>query len=386
MNASGPLHGTRIVEFAGIGPGPFCAMLLADMGAEVISVDRVVAHGLGIRKKARRFDPVHRNRPSMALDLKSDAGREVALRLLAQADGLLEGNRPGVMERLGLSPEACWARNPRLVYGRMTGWGQEGPLAQAVGHDLNYLAISGILPFLGARDRPPAFPLNLLGDFSGAVYLALGMVSAMLEAKTSGLGQVVDCAMLDGVASLMTNQFGYAGSGDWNPERESNVIDGGAPWYRVYETRDGKYVTVAAAETKFYRQLVTLMGLDPDTLPDQYDRSSWPGLRERFANIFATRTRDEWSAIMAGHETCFAPVLDIMESVRHPHAQARGSFIDVEGVIQPAPAPRFSRTPSSVRRPVPAVYGAQTDEVMQGWGFSADEITALKRDRIITQA
>jgi len=385
-SASGPLHGTRIVEFAGIGPGPFCAMLLADMGAEIISVDRVVAHGLGIRKKARRFDPVHRNRPSMALELKSAQGREVALRLLAQSDALIEGFRPGVMERLGLSPEACWQRNPKLVYGRMTGWGQEGPLAQAVGHDLNYLALSGVLPFFGARDRPPAFPLNLLGDFSGAVYLALGIVAAILESKSSGKGQVVDAAMLDGISSLMTNQFGYAGSGDWVPERESNVIDGGAPWYRVYETSDGKHVSVAAAETKFYRELVKGMGLDPDTLPDQYDRSSWPGLRERFAQIFAGKTRDAWSALMEGREACFAPVLDIAEAQKHPHALSRNSFIEVEGVMQPAPAPRFSRTPSTVRRPVPAVPGANTDEVMARWGFSESEITELKRQNIVTQA
>ncbi len=381
---SGPLKGTRIVEFAGVGPGPFCAMLLADMGAEVISVDRVVPHGLGIKKKDRRFDPIHRNRLSMALELKSAEGVEVARRLVSQADALIEGFRPGVMERLGLSPDDCWKVNPKLVYGRMTGWGQEGPLANAVGHDLNYLAISGVLPFMGARNQKPAIPLNLLGDFAGGAYLAMGILAAIIESKSSGKGQVVDAAMLDSVASLMTNQFGYAASGDWINERESNVIDGGAPWYSLYETKDGKYVSVAPAESKFYEQLVQGMGLDPASLPDQYDKKSWPQTRAIFERVFATKTRDEWCSVMEGREACFAPVLDIQETVTHPHAVARKSFVEIQGVVQPAPAPRFSRTPSSVRHPVP-LRGSSTDKVMSGWGFSDSEIAELKTRGAVTQ-
>lgn len=382
---TGPLKGMRIVEFAGVGPGPFCGMLLADLGADVISVDRVEPHGLGIKKETR-FNPINRNRPSMAVDLKSEAGRKVALRLIASADALVEGFRPGVMERLGLSPQACWEVNPRLVFGRMTGWGQEGPLADTVGHDLNYLALSGVLPFLGARDRKPAIPLNLLGDFAGGgLYLALGIVSAVLEARTSGQGQVVDAAMLDGIASLMTHQFGYAGSGQWIEERESNVIDGGAPWYHIYETKDGKYISVAAVEPKFYRQLLEGMGLDPATVPPAMDKGSWPQTCERFAAVFASRTRDEWCAAMEGREACFAPVLDVHEAVRHPHAVARKSYMELEGVIQPIPAPRFSRTPPNVRRPVP-VPGAHTVEVMAAWGFSEAEIADLRSRNVVSQA
>lgn len=381
---TGPLKGTRIIEFAGVGPGPFCAMLLADMGAEVISLDRVTPHGLGIKKETR-FNPINRNRPSMALDLKSEEGRRVALKLISQADGLIEGFRPGVMDRLGLGPEACWEVNPRLVFGRMTGWGQQGPLADTVGHDLNYLAISGVLPFLGARDRKPAIPLNLIGDFAGGgLYLALGMLAAILESKTSGKGQVVDAAMLDGIGSLMTNQFGYAGSGNWVDERESNVIDGGSPWYNIYATKDDKYVSVAAVEPKFYQQLIAGMGLDAATLPDQHDKQSWPRVCQLFADVFVSKTRDEWCAVMDGREACFAPVLDVYEAIKHPHSAARNSYIEVDGVIQPGPAPRFSRTPSSVTRPSP-VPGANTNEIMSAWGFSDAEIASLKSQGVITQ-
>jgi alpha-methylacyl-CoA racemase len=375
----GPLRGIRIVEFMGVGPGPFCAMLLADMGAEVISVDRTIPHGLGFKKEPR-FNPLLRNRRSLSVDLKSPSGRDIALKLLEQADALIEGNRPGVMERLGLGPDECSKINPKLVYGRMTGWGQEGPLAGSVGHDLNYLALSGALSLIGPRDQAPAIPLNLLGDFGGGgLYLALGIVSAILEARTSGRGQTVDAAMIDGIGSLMTNQFGYAASGQWIFERGANFTDGGAPWYNVYETSDGKYVSIAAVERKFYDQLLSVLGLDAADLPDQLDRSRWPEMRTRFADIFRSKARDEWCDAMEGVEACFAPVLGLDEAVAHPQMRARNCFVDVDGVTQPGPAPRFSRTPSSIRRGVPTP-GGNTAEVMSAWGFSDAEVADF-RDR-----
>jgi alpha-methylacyl-CoA racemase len=378
MNESGPLKGIRIVEFAGVGPGPFCAMLLADMGAEIISLDRTTPHGLGIKKEAR-FNPTTRSRLSMAVDLKSASGHAVVLRLLEQADALIEGYRPGVMERLGLGPETCWERNPKLVFGRGTGWGQEGPLAESVGHDLNYLALTGALSMIGSRDRGPAIPLNLLGDYAGGgLYLALGIVSALLETRTSGKGQIVDAAMIDGVQSLMTHYFAFIASGRWVFERESNFFDGGAPWYNVYETKDGKHVSVAPVERKFYDQLLDAMGLDPSKVPDQLDRETWPELRRQLADIFRSKTRDEWCEVMEGREACFAPVLTIEEAVKHPHMRARRSFLDVDGVLQPAPAPRFSRTPSSVQGG-PPIPGSNTSEIMSAWGFSDAEIVDLRK-------
>jgi len=378
MNKSGPLVNIRIVEFAGVGPAPFCAMLLADMGAEIITIDRTVPSGLGIKKDAR-FNPTTRSRPSMAVDLKSADGRAVVLRLLEQADALIEGFRPGVMERLGLGPEACWKTNPKLVFGRGTGWGQEGPLAESVGHDLNYLALTGALSMIGPRHGRPAIPLNLLGDYAGGgLYLALGIVSALLEAKQSGKGQVVDAAMIDGIQSLLTHYFAFMASGRWVFERESNFFDGGAPWYNVYETKDGKHVCVAPVERKFYDQLLEAMALDPVTIPDQLDRETWPELRQRFADIFRTKTRDEWCAVMEGREVCFAPVLTIDEATHHPHMRARRSFLDVEGVLQPAPAPRFSRTPSSIQS-APSIPGSNTHEIMSAWGFSDAEIADLRK-------
>jgi alpha-methylacyl-CoA racemase len=379
---SGPLKGVRIVELAAVGPGPFCAMLLADMGAEVITVDRTTPSGLGIKKDAR-FNPTTRSRPSMAVDLKSASGRAVVLRLLEQADVLIEGFRPGVMERLGLGPDVCWKRNRRLVFGRATGWGQEGPMAESVGHDLNYLALSGALSMLGPRDREPAIPLNLLGDYAGGgLYLALGIVSAVLEAKSSGQGQIVDAAMIDGIESLLTHHFAFIANDCWVPERESNFFDGGAPWYRVYETKDGKHVSVAPVERKFYDQLLDAMGLDPATVPDQLARDTWPDLRRRFAEIFRTRTRDEWCQAMEGREACFAPVLSIDEAIAHPHLRARHSFVEVDGVVQPAPAPRFSRTPSSIHRG-PPIPGSNTDEIMSAWGFTEHEIAELRKSGAI---
>ncbi len=377
MERTGPLCGVRIVEFAGVGPGPFCAMLLADMGADIVSVDRVVPHGLGIRKETR-FNTLARSRPSVALDLKSETGREAALRLVVQADALIEGFRPGVMERLGLGPDVCLARNPRLVYGRVTGWGQEGPLADQVGHDLNYLAITGLLAMLGPREGKPSIPLNLLGDFAGGgLYLALGVLAAILEARASGQGQTVEAAMLDGMFSLLTHHFGFVGSGQWIADRESNYLDGGAPWYNVYPTRDGKHVSVAAIEPKYYRELLRRLSIDPDSCPDPYDRASWPAMRERLAAVFATRTREEWCAVMDRHEVCFAPVLDLAEAAVHPHVQARGTFVEIDGVKQPRPTPRFGRTQGCVQRG-PAAPGADTAQALRQWGFSDEEIEGLQ--------
>lgn len=375
---AGPLAGLRIVEFAGVGPGPFCAMLLADMGAEVITLDRTVPSGLGIRKEPR-FNPTTRSRRSIAVDLKQPEGREAALRLIAKADALIEGHRPGVMERLGLGPDVCLDANPALVYGRMTGWGQDGPMAYAVGHDLNYLAISGVLSLLGPRDRPPAIPLNLLADLGGGgVYLAFGTLAAILSAQRTGQGQVVDAAMLDGVQSLMTHQFGFFASDRWVHEREANFLDGGAPWYNTYETADGKYVSVAPVERKFYDALLEGMGLDPADMPDQLDSSTWPELKARFTAIFRTKTRDEWCAIMEGRDACFAPVLSVNEAMAHPHLNARGAFVEVDGVVQPAPAPRFSRTPAAVRS-APPQPGEHTDAVLSDWGFDAAELQHLRQ-------
>jgi alpha-methylacyl-CoA racemase len=352
-------------------------MLLADMGAEVVTVDRVSPHGLGIAKEPR-FNPIMRNRKSVAIDLKKAEGRDAALRMIATADALIEGNRPGVMERLGLSPEACWAANPTLVYGRMTGWGQDGPMAQAVGHDLNYLAVSGALSLIGPADGPPSIPLNFLADFGGGgVYLALGLLAAILDARGSGRGQVVDAAMVDGLGSLLTNQFGYLASGRWEDRRASNFTDGGAPWYNVYETADGRYVSIAAVEPKFYAELLEAMGLDPDGIPDQFDRQGWPALRLRFAEIFRCRTRDQWAEIMEGRSACFAPVLSLVEAPVHPQLAARDAFVEVDGVLQPAPAPRFSRTPASIGRG-PPTPGEHTDEVLTGWGFENGELDGLR--------
>lgn len=378
----GPLRGVKVIEFAGVGPNPFCAMLLADMGAEIITLDRLTPHGLGI-KKEDRFNPTTRSRQSIAVDLKSEKGREVALRLLRQADACLESNRPGVMERLGLGPEDCWAVNPRLVYGRSTGWGQEGPLSDTVGHDLNYLALSGLLSMIGPAHGPPSIPLNLMGDYAGGgLYLAIGVLSAIIEARGSGEGQVVDAAMIDGIGSLMTHQFGFLGSGRWLPRRGANFLDGGAPWYNIYRTSDGLYVSIAPIEPKFYRNFLKVLGLDAEELPDQMDSDSWPELRERFAAIFAKKTRQEWCDAFEGVEACFAPVLSVSEAVEHPHQKERGAFVEVEGVLQPAAAPRFSRTPSEVRRP-PPVPGGDTREVLLAWGFSDEEIAALSASQAI---
>jgi alpha-methylacyl-CoA racemase len=372
----GVLSGYKVIEFAGIGPAPMCAMLLSDMGAEVLRIDRAEEANLGIPTEAK-YSVLNRGRRSVAIDLKRKEGTEVALKLIERADALIEGFRPGVMERLGLGPEPCLARNPRLVYGRMTGWGQEGPLAYAAGHDINYIALTGALHSIGRKGEAPVPPLNLVGDFGGGgVYLALGVVAALLETQKSGKGQVIDVAMIDGAASLMAAIYGLRAAGRWTDQRGENILDTGAHYYDVYETRDGKYIAVGSIEPKFYAELVRLTGLEHEELPRQNDRVAWPDLKERVAAIFHTKTREEWCRLMEGSEVCFAPVLSMHEAPNHPHNRMRGTFVEVEGVVQPAPAPRFSRTPSSIQRP-PAKPGEHTEEALQEWGFSAAEVEQL---------
>jgi alpha-methylacyl-CoA racemase len=362
---------------AGIGPGPFCGMLLADLGADVVRIDRLGATDLGV-PFPERFDLLNRNKRSVAIDLKSEAGRRTALGLVGRAEILIEGFRPGVMERLGLGPDACAAVNPRLVYGRMTGWGQEGPLSRAAGHDLNYIALTGALHAIGRPGEKPTIPLNLLGDFGGgALYLAMGVLAALVEARASGRGQVVDAAIVDGVASLTTMLLAMRQMGAWSGGRGENLLDGGAPFYDVYETKDARYVTVAAIEGKFYRELLDRLGLAAEPLPDQHDRRGWNALRERLAALFRTRTRAEWTSLLEGTDACFAPVLDAEECAGHPHMSARGVFVEVEGVVQPAPAPRFSRTPGTLRRPPPRP-GADTKDTLADWGLDIEEIAALR--------
>jgi alpha-methylacyl-CoA racemase len=372
----GPLKGLRVIELAGIGPGPFCAMLLADMGADVVRVDRTEASGLGVPMD-KRYEINGRNRRSVALDLKSSAGREAVKRLIAGADLLIEGFRPGVAERLGLGPADCHAINPRLVYGRMTGFGQSGPMSQAAGHDLNYIALTGALHAIGPAGGKPVPPLNLVGDYGGgALYLAMGLLAALHERTQSGRGQVVDAAMVDGAASLASIFYGMTASGRWNDRRGDNLLDGGAPFYDTYETADGKYVSIGALEPKFFAEMAERIGLDARFIKGQYERKLWPEMRTEMTRILRAKTRDEWCKLLEGSDACFAPVLSIEEAPHHPHAQARQAFIDVAGVVQPGPAPRFDRSTPEPARPAPAV-GAHTDEVLAEAGFSADEIAAL---------
>jgi alpha-methylacyl-CoA racemase len=372
----GPLHGLRIIELEAIGPVPMCAMLLADLGADVVRIDRREASGLGVPMEPR-FAVNSRNRRSVALDLKSAAGRDAALRLIARADVLLEGFRPGVAERLGLGPEPCHALNPGLVYGRMTGFGQTGPLAQAAGHDLNYIALTGVLHAIGPAGGRPVPPLNLVGDYGGgALYLALGVLAALHERKSSGLGQVVDAAMVDGAASLGSIFYGLAAAGRWDGGRGENLLDGGAPFYDTYACADGRYVSVGALEPKFFAELAQCIGLDPRFVKRQYDKSLWPELRSAMTARFATRSRDDWCALLEGSDACFAPVLTLAEAPQHAHARARNGFIDVDGVVQPAAAPRFSRSLPEPPGPAPS-SGAHTREVLEQAGFSGAEIAAL---------
>ncbi len=379
VRAGGPLQGIRVIEMAGLAPGPFAAMMLADMGAQVLRVDRPDP---APRAMPQRYYFTDRNRRSIAVDLKSAEGVALVRRLLGQADALIEGFRPGVMERLGLGPDACLALNPRLVYGRMTGWGQDGPLAMTPGHDINYIALSGALEAIGEAGRPPVPPLNLVGDFGGGgMYLAFGIACALIEAARSGQGQVVDAAMVDGAASLMTYFHGYRAGGKW-PGRGRSVTGGGSPFYAIYETSDGKYVSVGSAEPKFYAELLRQTGLDQAGLPDRGDPANWPVIRERLAAVFRTRTRDEWCNRLETSETCFAPVLDMAEAAAHPHNVARGTFIEVDGMVQPAPAPRFSRTPSA--RPTAGVEpGLDLEAALAGWGLDRAEIAALSAAGVV---
>jgi alpha-methylacyl-CoA racemase len=373
MTGQGPLAGLRVVELAGLAPGPFAAMMLADMGAQVLRIDRPDP---APRAMPQRFFFTDRNRRSIAVDLKSPEGAALVKRLVGEADALIEGFRPGVMERLGLGPDVCLAANPKLVYGRMTGWGQDGPLAQAPGHDINYIALAGALDAIGPADGPPVVPLNLVGDFGGGgMVLAFGIACALLEAARSGRGQVVDAAMVDGAASLMTYFYGYMAGGKW-PGRGRATLGGAAPHYGVYETKDGKYVSVGAAEPKFYAELLRATGLSDAGLPDRADPANWPVIRERLAAVFRTKTRDEWSALLERAEVCFAPVLDLREAAAHPHNAARGTFVEIEGHLQPAPAPRFSRTPAAT--PQAGVEpGVDAHAALDGWGLTRGDVDAL---------
>jgi len=374
---TGPLAGTTVIELAGIGPGPLAGMILADLGADVIRVDRPGKAGLDFGDYYRG-DVVNRGKRSVAVDLKNAAGRDLVLALVEKADVLIEGNRPGVTERLGLGPEDCWARNPTLVYGRMTGWGQQGPLSQVAGHDIGYLALTGALWAIGRADEAPTPPLNLAADYAGGtMFLVTGVLAALLEAGRSGKGQVVDAAMVDGAAVLMTMFHAFRAMGIWDEARGTNLLDTGAHFYDVYETADGKYVSIGSIEPQFYAELLRLTGLEGEELPWQHDKGHWPALKERLAAIFKAKTRDEWCAVMEGTDVCFAPVLSLSEAPQHPHNVHRGTFLDLEGVVQPAPAPRFSGTPASVQRP-PAHAGQHTDEVLAEWGFDADRVAKLR--------
>lgn len=372
----GPLQGLKIVEIGSIGPGPFCAQMLADMGAEIIRVDR---KGGGDFILPAKFNVLHRSRRSIAVDLKKPEGVEAVLKLIERADALIEGFRPGVMEQLGLGPDVCLERNPRIVYGRMTGWGQEGPMAKAAGHDINYIALSGVLHCIGRKGENPVPPLNLAGDFGGGgMYLAFGVMCGVYEAQKSGRGQVVDAAMVDGSAAMMGLFYGIRAAGAWSLERGVNLLDTGAHFYDTYETSDGKWISVGSIEPQFYALLLKHAGLedDPD-FQNQMDFAKWPVLKKKIAEVFRTKTRDDWCEIMEGTDVCFAPVLDMVEAAAHPHNVERKTFVEVDGVLQPAPAPRFSRTMPEIQGPPPKP-GQHNDEALADWGFSGEEIQKLK--------
>jgi alpha-methylacyl-CoA racemase len=367
----GPLTGLKVVEFAGIGPGPFCGMLLSDLGADVVRVDRKGGRG------GAPTDITARGRRSVALDLKAPDAVEACLKLMDGADAIIEGFRPGVMERLGLGPDVALKRNPKLVYGRMTGWGQTGPLASSAGHDMNYIAITGALHAIGTDDKPVP-PLNLVGDFGGgALYLAFGLMAGVIQARETGKGQVVDCAMSDGSASLMAMFYGMKAAGGWKETRRSNLLDGGAHFYDTYQCSDGKWISLGSIEPQFYALLLEKTGINDPDFARQMDRAIWPELRQKLAHVIAQKTQGEWTEIMAGTDVCFAPILDLEEAPKHPHNAARQTFVEVAGVVQPAPAPRFSATPGAIQGPPPAV-GAHGRTALADWGFSDAEIGALE--------
>jgi alpha-methylacyl-CoA racemase len=374
---SGPLTGLRIIELAGLGPAPFAGMMLADAGADIVRIDRA-ERATYPPVETPHVDLMNRGRRSVAVDLKHPDGVELVLRLAGEAEGLMEGFRPGVAERLGLGPDVCLARNPALVYGRMTGWGQDGPMALAAGHDVDYIALAGALEPIGRAGERPLPPLNLIGDFGGGgMLLAFGMVSAILSAQRTGEGQVVDAAMVDGAAALMTMTYTLRAAGIWRDERGTNLLDTGAHFYEVYETSDGGFVGVGAIEPQFYAELIDGLGLAGEELPGQMDRQAWPAMKERFAAVFATRTRDEWESVFEGTDACVAPVLSPAEAPSHPHNVHRGTFTDVAGVVQPAPAPHFQGTPGAIRRPPPNP-GQHADEALADWGLDDGEIAKLR--------
>lgn len=389
---AGPLAGLKIVEVVGLGPGPFCAMMLADMGAEVIRIDQkpkpAAKNSPPPEAKARsllntRFDVMARGRRSLALDLKKPSGVATALKLISSADALIEGYRPGVMERLGLGPEICMQANPKLVYGRMTGWGQTGPLALSAGHDINYVALTGALNAIGRADEPPPPPLNLIGDIGGgAMMLAFGIVCALLEARNSGKGQVIDAAMSDGAALLAACFFGLQAGGGWNNQRGTNLLDGTAHFYGCYACADGKFISLGSIEPQFYAQLLALCNITDPSFAAQMNPDAWPELKQKLAALFKTKTRAHWCELLEGSDVCFAPVLDFDEAPHHPHNQARQAFIELDGVTQPAPAPRFSRTPPQVSRPS-AKAGEHSEAILGDWGMTPAEIELLKQDAAI---
>ncbi len=368
----GPLSGVKVVEFAGIGPGPFCAMLLSDMGADVVRIDRKGARSGG------KFDIASRGKRSVALDLKKPEAIEACLKLIEKADILTEGFRPGVMERLGLGPDVCLKRNPKLVYGRMTGWGQTGPLNQAAGHDINYISLVGALHAIGRKGENPVPPLNLVGDFGGgALYLAFGLAAGLFEAQRSGKGQVVDAAMTDGAASLMAMFYGMKASGAWTDTKGENLLDGGAHFYDAYETSDGKWISLGSIEPQFYALLREKAGLNDPAFDAQMDKAAWPDLKEKLANVLRSKTRDEWCEIMEGTDVCFAPILSIEEAKDHPHNKDRETIVEIDGVAQPNVAPRFSRTKSEIQGPAPEV-GAHNESALKDWGLSESDVETVK--------
>jgi len=381
----GPLEGIRIIEMAGIGPAPFCGMMLADMGAEVIRIDRREKADLGL-DRGPAYEVMNRGRKSIALDIKKPEAVAIVKRLVKDADGLIEGFRPGVMERLGLGPDVLSEINPRLVFGRMTGFGQEGPMAQRAGHDINYIALAGVLNHLGRAGERPIHPLNLVGDFGGGgMYLAFGVVCALLEARRSGKGQVVDAAMVDGAASLMAMFHGMWSEGIWREERGTNMLDTGAPWYDVYETKDGKWISIGAIEKRFYADLLQRLGLATETLPAQHDREGWPELRKRFTEIIKSKTRSEWEVVFAESDACFAPVLAISEVASHPHNALRATFVTRDGVQQPSPAPRFSRTRPALPS-APHETGRETRDILAKAGYGEADIAKLEAGGVVGRA